>query len=263
MNAAEIVILKSSWQELYSNSATTLFIEQFYDNLISQNPDILILFPSIRRQSVAFAGVLSLAISSLDNIEVLDDYLVRLGKRHGRIIGVDVSHFEMVGNALLDTLRDKLGDGMTIELESAWIRLYSYLANKLLDASEDDYKPVKVEIAAPIVPVSNASSLNAKSPMTLGIQGSSGLKLPANGSSPINSNFNSSVASLNPASEKRKPPTMSSSSMLQDTPSYSTPSFTNSNSGNVTSSSTPANQFNIKQRKRKADTSKNKECSIM
>lgn len=60
-----------------------------------------------------------------------------LGKRHARILGIDPPHFELMGIALLKTFKDRFGVNFSLELERCWARLYTYLANSILQFGID------------------------------------------------------------------------------------------------------------------------------
>lgn len=145
---SEIRALRGSWSSMKEDpsalekssvqgTASAFFCQQFYDNLLGEFPELMVLFPSLKAQASAMAGILSLVISQLENLHRVADILSSLGKRHSRIIGVEVVHYELVGNALLKTLQDRCDDDFTLELENAWIKLYSYIANLMLQAGED------------------------------------------------------------------------------------------------------------------------------
>ncbi|CCH44551.1 Flavohemoprotein [Wickerhamomyces ciferrii] len=158
-NQHEIKLIRSTWLEMinddinknyntsesnaqttsinHSSIASSLFCIQFYSNLLSMDSNLERMFPSIKHQAVSFAGVLSTAIHNLDNLKALDDYLQNLGKRHSRILGIDPPHFELMGIALLKTFQDRFGYNFTLELERCWSRLYTYLANSILQFGID------------------------------------------------------------------------------------------------------------------------------
>ncbi|ODV61070.1 globin-like protein [Ascoidea rubescens DSM 1968] len=117
--------------------ASSLFCLQFYQNLLSMDPELERIYPSIKHQAVAFSGVLGTAITTLENLSVLDDYLIQLGRRHARILCIEPSHFELMGEAFLKTLQDRFGVAFSVELEDVWARLYSYLANTMLQGGDD------------------------------------------------------------------------------------------------------------------------------
>ncbi|AQZ10110.1 hypothetical protein BZL39_B00330 [Zygosaccharomyces parabailii] len=129
-----------------SNALTSsLFCSQIYWNLLLMAPQMEQLLPTTKHQPMALAGLLTVAINNLDNLEVLADYLIGLGKTHSRILGIGVVHFELMGIAFLKTLQDTFGVHCTDELEQVWSKLYSYLANSILQYGVDPILQVKAE----------------------------------------------------------------------------------------------------------------------
>lgn len=120
-----------------NNITSSLFCRQLYGNLLGMDPKLEKLFPSIKHQAVAFAGVMSFAISQLENLSALNDYLENLGKRHSRILGIEPSMFELMGEALIQTFHERFGNRFNQELEVLWIKLYLFLANSLLQFGID------------------------------------------------------------------------------------------------------------------------------
>lgn len=120
-----------------SRVASSLFCRQLYANLLSMDPHLESLFPLIRHQAVAFSGVLSFAVSQLENLSTLDDYLMSLGKRHSRILGIEPASFELMGEALVQTFHERFGNRFSQELEILWIKVYLYLANSILQFGID------------------------------------------------------------------------------------------------------------------------------
>lgn len=120
-----------------NSMASSLFCRQFYDNLLSMDPKLIKLFPSLHHQAVSFAGVLSFSISQLENLSSLEDFLCVLGKKHSRILGISADSFELMGEALVKTFHERFGVRFTRELETLWIRLYCYLADSILQFGID------------------------------------------------------------------------------------------------------------------------------
>ncbi|CAH2355677.1 uncharacterized globin-like protein [[Candida] railenensis] len=117
--------------------ASSLFCRQLYGNLLQMEPKLEKMFPSVRHQAVAFAGVMSLAISQLENISNIDDYLTKLGKRHARILCIEAPQFELMGEALIQTFHERFGQRFNQDLEILWIKLYMYLANSMIQFGMD------------------------------------------------------------------------------------------------------------------------------
>lgn len=117
--------------------ALSMFCTQFYGNLLSMAPELEVAFPSLRHQAAAMASVMSLAINSLENLSVLDEYLTKLGNTHARILGIEPAQFELMGEALIITFNERFGNKFSHELEVLWIKLYMYLANSILQFGTD------------------------------------------------------------------------------------------------------------------------------
>lgn len=120
--------------------ASYLFCIQFYNNLIGMDPEIEILIPSIRHQASAFAGVITVAIGTLEDLSKMKESLLNLGHLHARILGIDSPYFKIMGEALIKTFRDWFGnspESFPLELEEAWIKLYCFLANSIIQGGID------------------------------------------------------------------------------------------------------------------------------
>jgi hemoglobin-like flavoprotein len=117
-----------------------LFCIQFYNNLIGMDAEIETLIPSIRHQASAFAGVISVAIGTLEDLSKMKESLLNLGHLHARILGIDSPYFKTMGNALIKTFQDWFGnspESFPLELEEAWIKLYCFLANSIIQGGVD------------------------------------------------------------------------------------------------------------------------------
>lgn len=117
-----------------------LFCIQFYNNLIGMDPEIETLIPSIRHQASAFAGVITVAIGTLEDLSKMKESLLNLGHLHARILGIDSPYFKIMGEALIKTFQDWFGnspESFPLELEEAWIKLYCFLANSIIQGGID------------------------------------------------------------------------------------------------------------------------------
>lgn len=56
--------------------------------------------------------------------------IIDLGKRH-KNRGIELAHYDVVGQALLKTLADALGDDFTLELKQYWTQLYGLVAKTM------------------------------------------------------------------------------------------------------------------------------------
>lgn len=233
MTPHEIRLTQALWSELMNDpetleksaaygTPTTLFCEQFYTNLMAAHAEISSIFPSIKKQSVAVAGVFGLAIKSLNNIESLDEFLWSVGKRHNRMIGVEPIHYRWLGEAMVKTFADRFGDRFTLEVETAWIKIYSYLANKLLAADEEPnvlmFAPQKryQQQTTMLSSSPNSAGISPTSSYTGGYQTTQDIRKPSVSSSLNTQSLNTSV------SNSTAPTSMLNSATAPPTPTANT-----------------------------------------
>ncbi|KAM8921058.1 neuroglobin [Pelodytes ibericus] len=74
--------------------------------------------------------VIDAAVSSIDSLPSLDDYLTNLGRKH-RAVGVKLESFKTVGESLLFALEAGLGDTFTVEAREAWSQLYATVVRSM------------------------------------------------------------------------------------------------------------------------------------
>lgn len=107
----------------------------FYARLFKLDPDLRGLFKSdLTAQGRKLMQMLSTVVSGLGHLEPLVPVAQELAKRHVGY-GVQATHYETVGEALLDTLQAGLGDAFTPELRAAWVDVYGLLAKVMVDAA--------------------------------------------------------------------------------------------------------------------------------
>ncbi|XP_008923284.2 neuroglobin [Manacus vitellinus] len=68
--------------------------------------------------------VIDAAVSHLENLSCLEEYLCNLGKKH-QAVGVKTESFSTVGESLLYMLEKCLGTAFSPEVQEAWSKLYS------------------------------------------------------------------------------------------------------------------------------------------
>lgn len=186
--------LEVSQEKANVGTASAFFCQQFYENLLGEYPELSVLFPSIKSQASSMAGILALVISQLDNLPRVKEVLISLGKRHSRIIGVEVTHYELVGNALLRTLSDRIQDDFTPELENAWIKFFTYITNMMLQAGEDPPLPAQTLYPVLTPTSSNTSSISPQARRALKPRVSDQVEKPPASSATSNSSYPASSA---------------------------------------------------------------------
>lgn len=104
----------------------------FYEALFARDPSLRAMFrDDLAGQGMKFMTTLGMVIENIDRPETLGDRFEELGKGHA-LIGVKAAHFPPMGEALIDTLRNELGEGFTDELEAAWRAAYAELSERVI-----------------------------------------------------------------------------------------------------------------------------------
>ena len=113
----------------------------FYARLFEIAPEVRPLFPAdISAQRDKLMRMLTTAVNNLHQLEVIVPAVKDLGKRHVRY-GVRDAHYDKVGEALIWTLDNGLGDAFTPPVKAAWVATFGTLAGVM--------KAAAASIAAP------------------------------------------------------------------------------------------------------------------
>ncbi|GAB4014408.1 globin family protein [Spirosoma koreense] len=117
----------------------------FYDQLFSIAPEVRPLFSrtTTPEQSRKLLVMLAYVVARLDNPDSLVADLTKLAQRHIRY-GVKERHYDLVGEALLWTLEQGLGNAWTEETKNAWVACYTLLATIMLRSSYEIESSINV-----------------------------------------------------------------------------------------------------------------------
>lgn len=108
----------------------------FYSHLFAADPALRRLFKSdLGDQGQRLMDMIAAAVGLLDQPQRLVPVLRALGARHAGY-GVRDSHYDTVGQALLKTLRDGLGEAFTPRVAQAWAAMYAVVAREMQYASQ-------------------------------------------------------------------------------------------------------------------------------
>ena len=89
----------------------------------------------LEKQRQKLIHVLNVVVGALDRIEELVPTIADLGRRHVGY-GVRDAHYDSVGEALLWTLEQGLGNAWTAEVKAAWAAAYALLSGVMREAAE-------------------------------------------------------------------------------------------------------------------------------
>jgi hemoglobin-like flavoprotein len=126
LDARTVELVQASWAKVLpiADTAATLF----YGRLFELDPALRPLFKNdIGEQKMKLMQTLSVAVGGLADPGRLVPVLRALGARHVAYRVAD-RHYDLVGEALLWTLRKGLGEGFTPEVEAAWGEVYGLVA---------------------------------------------------------------------------------------------------------------------------------------
>ena len=87
----------------------------------------------ITEQSAKLMRMLAYIVSMLKRIDDLLPDVDRLAAAHNGY-GARPEHYAVVGECLIRTLKDGLGDAWNPELEEAWLSVYTVLQNAMIQA---------------------------------------------------------------------------------------------------------------------------------
>ena len=109
----------------------------FYDRLFELDPTLRPMFKGeMSEQNRALMRMIASAVNGLDRLETIVPTVQALGVRHAGY-GVVDAHYQTVGEALLWTLQQGLGDGFTPEVAEAWTTAYDLLAGTMQSAARE------------------------------------------------------------------------------------------------------------------------------
>ena len=135
MTPEQIELVKSSWAKV--SPIAEQVAELFYGKLFSLNPELKLLFKSdMKGQGRKLMVMLNTAVNSLDKLDVVIPIIEASGRRHVDY-GVKEEDYDTVGEALIWTLNEGLGDDFSDEVKTAWIKVYALLANTMKEAATE------------------------------------------------------------------------------------------------------------------------------
>lgn len=130
---AQITLVQSSWQRCLPIVDTAANL--FYERLFTLDPSLRSLFPTeMAEQKKKLMTMITAAVAGLNDLSTLVPVVQNLGRRHVAY-RVEVRHYPVVGQALLDTLATGLGPAFTPETKEAWTVVYGVLADTMISAS--------------------------------------------------------------------------------------------------------------------------------
>lgn len=137
----------SSLQRLLKESWTLVEEDQdklagyFYARIFLSHPHLRDLFPvQLEVQRARLLGAIVTAVQAVDDPERSEEYLRALGRDH-RKFNAQPEHYDVIGSALLETLRTFAGERWSVEYDQAWRDAYRMITAKMTDGADADTNP--------------------------------------------------------------------------------------------------------------------------
>jgi len=135
LTPARIALIRQTFHDLASEKQTAS--QRFYELLFEIAPDLRHLFRGdIGNQGMRFMSTLGTILDDIDNPEALSPHVERLGQGHAAL-GVKPEHFIPMGEALVRTMEETLGDRFPAGARAAWEEAYAFIARQMTAAMGD------------------------------------------------------------------------------------------------------------------------------
>jgi hemoglobin-like flavoprotein len=130
LTTAQIELIRDSFDCLQPDMEAASAL--FYDRLFEIAPELRKMFRGdMTGQGMRFMSTLGVIVQHLDDPQALLPYLQRLAQGHAAY-GVKPEHFRPMGQALIQTMRETLGDKFLNGADAAWEAAYDDLARKMV-----------------------------------------------------------------------------------------------------------------------------------
>ncbi len=132
----DIQLLETSFAKIKGREIK--FSASFYQKLFVVHPELNSLFANVElaAQEQKLMASLAIIIENLRNPEQLTLALKSLGAYHHEV-GTIPEHYPFVGQALLETFAEYLGDEWTKKTEQAWLDAYNLISEIMLEGAKN------------------------------------------------------------------------------------------------------------------------------
>lgn len=135
MNQKQIELVQTSFVDVLPIADTAAAL--FYDRLFELDPSLRALFRGdLKEQGKKLMDMIAVVVVNLRKLDLIVPGVRALGARHAGY-GVQDEHYDTVGEALLWTLGQGLGEAFTGDVRDAWATAYTLLASTMRDAAAE------------------------------------------------------------------------------------------------------------------------------
>lgn len=140
LSQSTIEIVKSTAPVLEEHGET--LTRHFYKRMFEHNPEVAPFFNPASQaaglQQRALAGAICAYAANIDNLEVLGGAVELIAQKHVSL-QIKPEHYPIVGENLLASIREVLGEAATDEIVNAWAEAYGFLADILIGREQQIY----------------------------------------------------------------------------------------------------------------------------
>ena len=130
MTERQILLVKNSWSYLVANSEEAG--QLFYTRLFEVAPDLKHMFTTDpKEQARKLMSMVTLIVTKLQKLDDIIQEIRNLAQRHGKY-GAKPEHYAVVGECLLWTLEQGLGEKWNSETAEAWTSVYGVLSEAMI-----------------------------------------------------------------------------------------------------------------------------------
>jgi nitric oxide dioxygenase len=141
LNEKTVRIVKSTAPVLQEHGEA--LTRHFYKRMFKHNPEVAPFFnpahQTAGKQQRALAGAIAAYAANIDNLEVLGGAVELIAQKHASLL-IKPEHYPIVGENLLASIREVLGEGATDEVINAWAEAYGFLADILIGREKQIYE---------------------------------------------------------------------------------------------------------------------------
>lgn len=141
LNEKTIQIVKSTAPVLQEHGET--LTKHFYKRMFKHNPEVAPFFNPAHQtagnQQRALAGAIAAYAANIDNLEVLGGAVELIAQKHASLL-IKPEHYPIVGENLLASIREVLGEAATDDVINAWAEAYGFLADILIGREKQIYE---------------------------------------------------------------------------------------------------------------------------
>ncbi|SFE97607.1 NO-inducible flavohemoprotein [Flavobacterium xueshanense] len=141
MNASQKELIKATIPILRTNGND--LISYFYQRMLSNNPELKNIFNMANqasgKQQNALSGAVLAYAENIENPTVLINTLKSIGNKHVSL-NIQPEQYDIVGNHLIGSIKEVLGDLATVELIEAWTCAYNELAQIMISIEAEMYQ---------------------------------------------------------------------------------------------------------------------------